>query len=188
LAGLEELASDCPIIFPVHPRTRQRISEFGFERFPGATAAKCEGDGNRHNSLNGQGIIFTEPLGYLDFLCLMKHAAMVITDSGGIQEETTCLGIPCVTVRENTERPVTVLIGTNMLAGTRRESIKEAIRLQSRRKPSRCMPENWDGQAAARIVHVLSHARQTTNIRSGAAREAGAVVSESADVATEMAQ
>jgi UDP-N-acetylglucosamine 2-epimerase (non-hydrolysing) len=101
--------------------------------------------------------VLTEPMSYLDFLCLMKHASLLVTDSGGIQEETTCLGIPCVTVRDNTERPVTIEKGTNLIAGTDKERIKDAVRRQGMRTafPPR-LPEKWDGHAAARIVKVLS--------------------------------
>jgi UDP-N-acetylglucosamine 2-epimerase (non-hydrolysing) len=110
----------------------------------------------QRRSVNGRhGIIAVEPLGYLDFLCLMKHAAVVVTDSGGIQEETTCLGIPCVTVRDNTERPVTVERGTNIVAGTTKEKIAAAIRQQAARKGGNARPEKWDGQAARRIVSIL---------------------------------
>ncbi len=159
LAGLEELAKNCPIIFPAHPRTQRRIKELGLDLRFGMNTTKIRGDGrNSGNSHNG--IILTDPLGYLDFLCLMKHAAIVVTDSGGIQEETTCLGIPCVTVRENTERPVTVESGTNVIAGTRKAGIQEAVRLQMQRKGSNGVPENWDGRAAARIVDVLIHAQR----------------------------
>ena len=97
-----------------------------------------------------------EPQGYLDFLCLMKNARMVVTDSGGIQEETTALGIPCVTVRDNTERPVTTEIGTNLLAGTRRETIRAVIQRQLAFPGSCAVPEKWDGRAGARIVQILS--------------------------------
>jgi UDP-N-acetylglucosamine 2-epimerase (non-hydrolysing) len=85
----------------------------------------------------------------------MKHAVLVVTDSGGIQEETTILGIPCVTVRENTERPITVEAGTNWIAGTSPNTIKEAIRLQRSRQRKGGLPKNWDGQAAARIIEIL---------------------------------
>lgn len=157
LEGLEELAADCPIFFPVHPRTRQRIKEFNLGVHVGTEAGQVDIDG--HNSPdNRRGIILTEPLGYLDFLCLMKHATIVVTDSGGIQEETTCLGIPCVTVRENTERPVTVEKGTNIIAGTRKEGIQHAIRRQISSESSSGMPTNWDGKAATRIIDVLIHA------------------------------
>jgi UDP-N-acetylglucosamine 2-epimerase (non-hydrolysing) len=139
LSGLGELGEHCPIVFPVHPRTQQRIREFGVD-------------------LQKSRIVPTEPLGYLDFLCLMKHATLVATDSGGIQEETTCLGVPCVTVRENTERPVTVESGTNIIAGTTGDGIKSAIRRQLQRKDCPPLPKNWDGQAAARIVGILVRA------------------------------
>ena len=147
LAGLEELAKDFPIIFPVHPRTRQRIKDFGLNLPAGLNAAKSSGDAQASGN-TGAGIMLTDPLGYLDFLCLMKHAAIVVTDSGGIQEETTCLGIPCVTVRENTERPVTVECGTNIVAGTKKEMVQAAIRRQLRRKSGAAMPSNTAIRAA----------------------------------------
>jgi len=141
LEGLDELAGSCPILFSAHPRTRKQIAGFGLERFFQAS--------------NDTGVRLLDPLGYLDFLCLMKHAALVVTDSGGIQEETTCLMVPCVTVRENTERPVTVTSGTNVIAGTSSENIRKAIRDQlSGRKLGR-VPEKWDGQAAGRIVQTI---------------------------------
>jgi len=154
IAGLEELATDCPVVFPVHPRTQQRIREFGFEFSLGGSAGKhkenVEGSGNWRD-----GIIPSDPLGYLDFLCLMKHATLVVTDSAGIQEETTILGIPCVTVRENTERPITVESGTNTIAGTKTGTIKDAIRRQLDRKRNDGVPKNWDGRAGARIIDIL---------------------------------
>jgi UDP-N-acetylglucosamine 2-epimerase (non-hydrolysing) len=154
IAGLEELATDCPVVFPVHPRTQQRIREFGFEFSLGGSPRKhkgnVQGSGNRRD-----GIILADPLGYLDFLCLMKHAMLVVTDSGGIQEETTILGIPCVTVRENTERPVTVERGTNTIAGTKTDTIKDAIRRQFGRRRDDSVPKNWDGRAGARIIDIL---------------------------------
>jgi len=163
LEGLEELAADYPIVFPVHPRTRQRIKEFGLESRMGINKAK--GNSPAPGSVSTQkGIILTDPLGYLDFLCLMKNAAIVVTDSGGIQEETTCLGIPCVTVRENTERPVTVDRGTNVVAGTGKARIQAAIRAQMDRKPSGRMPKHWDGRAAERIIDVLIRAHRERSI------------------------
>lgn len=95
----------------------------------------------------------------------MKHATLVVTDSGGIQEETTILGIPCVTVRKNTERPVTVESGTNTIAGTKTDAIKDAIRRQIGGKKRRGIPKNWDGQAAARIVDILvrSHCQKASS-------------------------
>lgn len=163
LEGMEELAADYPIVFPVHPRTRQRIKEFGLESRIGMNNAKVHSAGSGSASLQ-KGIILTDPLGYLDFLCLMKNAAIVVTDSGGIQEETTCLGIPCVTVRENTERPVTVDCGTNVIAGTGKARIQAAIRAQMDRKPGDRMPKHWDGRAAERIIDVLIRAHHDRSI------------------------
>ena len=154
MAGLEELAKQCTIVFPVHPRTQLRIKELGLGIFHKMDAATKEG-GRRGIGNSAAGIILTDPLGYLDFLCLMKHATLVVTDSGGIQEETTCLGIPCVTVRENTERPVTVNVGTNIIAGTDSEKIAAAVRRQMGRKAPGGAPDKWDGQAAVRILGVL---------------------------------
>jgi UDP-N-acetylglucosamine 2-epimerase (non-hydrolysing) len=141
LDGLKELGRECPIVFPVHPRTQHRIKEFGL---------RVEADGTR--------IELIDPLGYLDFVAVMKHARLVVTDSGGIQEETTCLGIPCVTVRDNTERPVTVTQGTNTIAGTSAPQIRAAIRRQLDRPTAGVVPEKWDGHAAMRIVDVLVRA------------------------------
>ena len=109
------------------------------------------------------GIRLLEPQGYIDFLCLMKNATLVLTDSGGIQEETTCLGVPCVTVRENTERPVTVTHGTNIIAGTDKDKIKEAILRQRTRRNKGTVPEKWDGKAGARIIAAMVQHLQTKN-------------------------
>jgi UDP-N-acetylglucosamine 2-epimerase (non-hydrolysing) len=141
LDGLSELGKECPIVFPVHPRTQQRIKQFGL---------RVEADGTR--------IELIDPLGYLDFVALMKHARLVVTDSGGIQEETTCLGIPCVTVRVNTERPVSVTQGSNTIAGTSAPQIRAAIRRQLDTPSGGVVPEKWDGHAAMRIVEVLVRA------------------------------
>lgn len=148
LQGLKELSTSLPILFPVHPRTRKRIAEFGLENLFN------ESDG-AHHRVGSQAIHMLEPLGYLDFLCLMQHAALVVTDSGGIQEETTCLKVPCVTVRNNTERPVTVTCGTNTIAGTTKVGIQQAVRDQQKGCPGAEIPEYWDGKAASRIVEVL---------------------------------
>jgi UDP-N-acetylglucosamine 2-epimerase (non-hydrolysing) len=135
MEAIEVIARDLPTYFPVHPRTRSRL---------GGTSVR-----------NISGIHLIEPLGYRDFLCLMSKAAVVLTDSGGIQEETTALGIPCLTVRENTERPVTITEGTNLLAGTSTESILGAWRqFQAAPKTGR-IPELWDGKAASRCRQVL---------------------------------
>lgn len=158
LQGVEPLAAELPIIFPCHPRSQKRIAEFGLGRyFQEAAAAGVGIDPQR-------GIRITEPLGYLDFLCLMEHARVVLTDSGGIQEETTCLGVPCVTLRENTERPVTLTKGTNLLAGVTAEGIRRAITQQLQASAHHRAPEKWDGQAGERIVRVLL---QETGLKKG---------------------
>jgi UDP-N-acetylglucosamine 2-epimerase (non-hydrolysing) len=155
LEGLDELARALPIIFPAHPRTQTRIKEFGLEGYfePGTNRPDTF---SSRASLRLNAFRLIEPLGYLDFLCLMRNATLVVTDSGGIQEETTCLGIPCVTVRDNTERPVTVESGTNLLAGTTKEKIAAAVRRQLTRQDGHCVPEKWDGHAGTRIVDVLT--------------------------------
>jgi len=140
LNGLEEIQARLPIVFPVHPRSRKRIAEFGLDR--------------RIERL-GQ-LKLCAPLGYLTFLSLMLDARFVMTDSGGIQEETTALGIPCLTLRENTERPVTVDVGTNIVVGTRPERIvAEAMRLLDGGHRRGRIPPLWDGRAAGRIVDIL---------------------------------
>ena len=101
-------------------------------------------------------IISTDPLGYFDFLALMKNAELVITDSGGIQEETTCLGVQCLTVRENTERPITINIGTNQLVGTDISTIKSiADKVLGGKVKKGGIPKLWDGKTAERIVSIL---------------------------------
>jgi len=159
LNGLEELASTCPIIFPAHPRTQKRIAEFGLERFFSARNG-TQGTNAPGAAVADGRIQLVDPLGYLDFLCLMERASLVVTDSGGIQEETTCLGIPCVTIRENTERPITVKVGTNILAGTSESGIRQAIRKQLESKITGSVPERWDGKSARRIVDVICQATQ----------------------------
>jgi UDP-N-acetylglucosamine 2-epimerase (non-hydrolysing) len=157
LEGLEVISTQYPVIFPAHPRTQKRITEFGLEsRFDWNHS--CNGR-TTPDTVNGQSTIrMISPLGYLDFLCLMKHARVVVTDSGGIQEETTCLGVPCVTVRDNTERPVTLQSGTNTLAGVRKEGIREAVSRQLEKTFSNEAPQKWDGKAALRIVEILTSA------------------------------
>lgn len=147
LEGLSELARESEIVFPVHPRTCRRIEEFGFQSYFSTDSSR-----------QGRGIRLIDPLGYLDFVCVMKNARLVLTDSGGIQEETTCLSIPCVTIRENTERPVTVTHGTNIVAGISSGGIRKAVARQMRRKPKRRPPEKWDGKSAQRIVAILTKA------------------------------
>jgi UDP-N-acetylglucosamine 2-epimerase (non-hydrolysing) len=136
LGAIEQVADEIPVIFPVHPRTHQRLKDIGRREHPR--------------------LRLIAPVGYLDFLCLLSHARFVLTDSGGIQEETTALGVPCLTLRENTERPVTVTQGTNQIVGQDPARILAAAReiLAGRTKPG-SIPELWDGQAAKRIVQVL---------------------------------
>jgi UDP-N-acetylglucosamine 2-epimerase (non-hydrolysing) len=148
IEGLQELASSHEIIFPAHPRTLSRIHEHGLEAY-----FRFESQQDSHNA---SGIRLIDPKGYLDFVCLMKNARLIVTDSGGIQEESICLGVPCVTLRENTERPATLVAGINVLGGVRREGIQRAVRQQLVRKQSTQMPEMWDGKAAGRIVEVLA--------------------------------
>jgi UDP-N-acetylglucosamine 2-epimerase (non-hydrolysing) len=139
VAALRSVAEVLPVVFPVHPRTRARI-----------VAAEMAPDG-------ASAMRLLDPLGYLDFLALVAGAAGVLTDSGGIQEETTYLGVPCLTLRDNTERPVTVELGTNVLLGLAPERIQEAPELiaRARERPAR-VPPLWDGCAAERIVDVLA--------------------------------
>jgi UDP-N-acetylglucosamine 2-epimerase (non-hydrolysing) len=130
-----EIASRIPILFPVHPRTRLKIGEFG---------------------LDGGGVTMVDPVGSLDMLYAVQGTAMVLTDSGGLQEETTVLGVPCITIRENTERPVTVDIGTNYLVGTKKEAIiAAAIEILSGRGKKGKVPPLWDGKAADRIADIF---------------------------------
>lgn len=141
LEALRQISRQIPVVFPVHPRTRKRMNDLGF-------------------SVNGSEIHLLEPAGYLDFLALQSRANLVITDSGGVQEETTYLGIPCLTARANTERPVTITQGTNRLVGGRSTELVQATLSylqESPPGPSRSpkRPELWDGQTAGRIVAEL---------------------------------
>jgi UDP-N-acetylglucosamine 2-epimerase (non-hydrolysing) len=149
LGAITELARDLPILFPVHPRTRSRIED------------------SRQLSEELQrapGLKLLSPVGYLDFLALIDGARLVLTDSGGIQEETTALGVACLTLRENTERPVTLEQGTNRLIGTDPRVIVKAAHEELERRMPRDRsqrPELWDGRAAERIVAVLRRALAT---------------------------
>ena len=143
LHGLEDLAARMPVVFAVHPRTRERITRFGLE---GAAPS----------------VRLLNPLGYLETIALADAAAMVITDSGGLQEETTVLGVPCLTVRANTERPVTVTEGTNRLVRSTRVALGEAVEAASAdRRAGRYAarrPELWDGRAGERVIAALAAA------------------------------
>ena len=137
LEAVQTVAARMPVVFPVHPRTRSRLREFSLER-------------------QLDGAVLTEPLGYIDFLSLTSHARLILTDSGGLQEESTALGIPCLTLRENTERPVTVTHGTNRVVGTRTADIVEGFEQALAAPPPPRMPELWDGHAAQRVAAVIS--------------------------------
>jgi UDP-N-acetylglucosamine 2-epimerase (non-hydrolysing) len=145
LSAVSALATELPVFFPVHPRTRKNIANFGLEHY--LAQDKIAPDA---------GILPLDPLGYLDFLSLNDQARIVLTDSGGIQEETTVLGVPCLTLRENTERPATVEHGSNQVIGTDTGRILAAARTilnQPVRQFER--PPLWDGMAAPRIVGIL---------------------------------
>lgn len=143
LEALHQVAQEIPIIFPIHPRTRKRVEQFGFGDYFSDTERPC-------------GLWMTEPLGYLDFLHLNMNALMVITDSGGLQEETTVLGVPCITLRNNTERPITCEMGTNFVVGNSRNDIlRHAFRALSGEVPRGRVPDKWDGRTAERIVGFL---------------------------------
>lgn len=136
---LVDLSDELPMVFPIHPRTRTRINDAGLS----STLAQSR-------------IALTSPLGYLDMLGLMAESKLVLTDSGGLQEETTALGVPCITLRENTERPITVEQGTNTIVGTDAEKIRSCFKdtLHTGGKSGR-VPELWDGRAADRIAGIL---------------------------------
>ena len=137
LEVLDSLSQELPLIFPVHPRTRMKWS---------ARLEKCNPN-----------LSVIDPLGYLEFLALQKHAKVVITDSGGIQEESTYLGTPCLTLRENTERPITVTMGTNVLIGRNWELLRNRFYLALNATHERKIPPPlWDGKAADRIARILS--------------------------------
>ncbi len=142
IEALEKIAARLPIVFPAHPRTRKMIDELGL-------TARVE---------RIKGLLVIDPVGYLDFLQLLSGARLVLTDSGGIQEETTVLGIPCITLRENTERPITVELGTNTIAGTDPANIVAAAFRALDESPNTSaprVPPLWDGHTADRILDAL---------------------------------
>jgi len=145
LGAVSALALDLPVFFPIHPRTRKNIESFGLLRYLAGATAK-----------GGLGIVPIDPLGYLDFLALNDRARIVLTDSGGIQEETTVLGVPCLTLRENTERPVTVEHGTNQLVGVDPDRVIATARSVLQKSTVRShRPPLWDGKTARRIVKAV---------------------------------
>jgi len=143
LRAVRAIQKEIPVVFPIHPRTRARIDEFGLAEL----AAKMPR------------LVLLEPLGYLDFLSLYSNSRMVLTDSGGIQEETTVLGIPCLTLRDRTERPITVTQGTNRLVGNDPDRIEAgAFAALKGEMPPGKIPELWDGKTAGRIVDAIERA------------------------------
>jgi UDP-N-acetylglucosamine 2-epimerase (non-hydrolysing) len=144
LRAIQEIQSKVQIVFPMHPRTRNRITEFQLSE----------------KMSDMKNLVITEPVGYLRFLNLMMHAKFVITDSGGMQEETTVLNIPCLTLRENTERPETIDEGTNTLVGNDTQRIiEESFKIIEGQGKIGTYPELWDGHAAERIISILSQAK-----------------------------
>ena len=140
LEALCEISGHIPIIFPMHPRTGKMIEKFGLSKFIAGNT----------------GVRITEPLGYIEFLHLNMGAGLVITDSGGLQEETTVLGVPCVTMRPNTERPITCEVGSNVIVGNDKRMILDAaFKFLRGEIPQSGIPEKWDGKAAERIVEIL---------------------------------
>jgi len=134
--ALNEISTEIPILFPIHPRTKKMLDAFRI-------------------TLN-KGVTLLDPLGFRESLFLWKDAIMVMTDSGGLQEETTALGVPCITLRDNTERPITIEIGTNTLAGNKKADILKCFwQIIKNGKPGASIPPKWDGKAAERIVDVL---------------------------------
>lgn len=143
LQALRTISKSLPVVFPIHPRTRKMVEQFDLLRY-------------FNEEKQVEGIRLTEPLGYLEFLHLNMHAKMVLTDSGGIQEETAVLGVPCITMRHNTERPITCDVGTNTIVGNNPEKILSAAQIVLDGKwPKGGIPEKWDGYAAERIVQWL---------------------------------
>lgn len=150
--AIEELAHHLPIIFPVHPRVRQRLPQRLDLRWSDPHSGQVSARG---------GVVYLEPLGYLDFVALLSRARLVLTDSGGIQEETTALGVPCLTLRESTERPATVSYGTNRVIGTDpRGILDEALKVLDHPPRPLGLPPLWDGKAARRIADVLEENRE----------------------------
>lgn len=160
LTALHEISTTIPLIFPIHPRTLKHVETFGLASFLNWNVYPekknyVSQDKSKPSSSQSK-IHIVPPLGYLDFLHLVEKATMVITDSGGIQEETTFLKIPCMTLRKNTERPVTVTVGSNYLVGIEPHDIlTTAAAIISGKTKKTAIPEMWDGRAGERIVNIL---------------------------------
>ncbi|OHB71662.1 MAG: UDP-N-acetylglucosamine 2-epimerase [Planctomycetes bacterium RBG_16_43_13] len=149
--ALTVISKKLPVIFPVHPRTKKQIDSFGLQNIF-QSMDSSSGIGNT-------GIYCTTPMGYLDFMKLEMSSTLVMTDSGGVQEETTALGVPCLTLRNTTERPVTVSEGTNTMVWNNTEKIiEEAFRIMNGGARKGTIPELWDGKTAERIVNILMEA------------------------------
>jgi UDP-N-acetylglucosamine 2-epimerase (non-hydrolysing) len=148
LAELQALSRHLPVVFPMHPRTRAR---------------------SHGMATSGSGLHLIAPVGYVDFLALERSAAAVLTDSGGVQEETTFLGVPCFTLRDNTERPVTITQGTNRLLGLRIEALARIPELLASAPSPREAPLGWDGRAGERVASVLAEALGVAGIPSAVA-------------------
>ncbi len=141
--ALIHIARTVPVVFPVHPRTRKMIAEGGLEL----------------KVSQSKGLRLVDPMGYLEFLSLTSQAALILTDSGGLQEEATVLGVPCLTLRDNTERPITVTVGTNVVVGRDPERVKlEAFKVLNGQGKKGRVPERWDGLAASRIAEIFENA------------------------------
>jgi UDP-N-acetylglucosamine 2-epimerase (non-hydrolysing) len=151
IGALKEISKEFPIIFPMHPRTRKMVTKFNLEKYFNFHIDEPKAPIKLSNS-----IFAIDPLGYIDFLGLMSKAKIVLTDSGGIQEETAVLGIPCVTLRDTTERPITLTRGTNVLVHNDKKEIVGATRkiLEEPRRKPRC-PNLWDGKTAERIINIV---------------------------------
>jgi len=138
--AIRQISLGLTVVFPIHPRTRKNLERFGLQRL-----------------FEDEHILLTEPLGYLDFLKLEADAMFVMTDSGGIQEETTVLRVPCLTLRNSTERPITITEGTNILVGNDSQRIvEEATRVLDNKGKKGSIPALWDGRTAERIVRIIS--------------------------------
>ncbi len=159
LQTIEGMVQELAVVFPIHPRTRGRMEEFGLTS----------------RLLSIPDLILTEPVGYLEFLRLMEKASVVVTDSGGIQEETTYLGVPCITLRDSTERPVTVELGTNQLMNLEPALIRNAVlKLAREGRPGSSIPPLWDGSAAVRIAEIIKDFLSTRSASRDLYQTAGA--------------